>query len=57
MGRLDIHREDQVAPVAFSFAKGTEILEGARASLLEEPVSEVCPEHGAEPGGSELGDL
>lgn len=57
MGRLDIHREDQVAPVAFSFAKGTEILEGARASLPEEPVSEVCPEHGAEPGESELGDL
>lgn len=30
-------REDQVALVAFPFAEGTEILEGARASLLEEP--------------------
>lgn len=30
-------REDQVAVVAFPFAEGTEILEGARASLLEAP--------------------
>lgn len=39
VGRLDIQGtvEDQVALVAFPFAEGTEILEGARASLLEAP--------------------
>lgn len=30
-------REDQVTLVAFPFAEETEILEGARGSLLEEP--------------------
>lgn len=37
--RLDIQGtvEDQVALVAFPFAEGTEILEGAKASLLEAP--------------------
>ena len=55
--RLDIHREDQVAPVAFPFAEGTEILERGRASVLEEPGSEVCPKPGAEPGGWAGGPL
>lgn len=56
VGKLDIHRRDQVASVAFLLAEGTEILVGARASLLEEDLR-FAPKLGAEPGESGLGDL
>lgn len=56
VGRLDIHRRDQVASVAFLLAEGTEILVGVRASLLEEDLR-FAPKLGAEPEESGLGDL
>lgn len=37
--------------MAFPFAEGTEILAEVRASLLEEPASEVCSKPGAGPRG------
>lgn len=47
VGRLDIHRRDQVASVAFLLAEGREILVGVRASLLEEDLR-FAPKLGAE---------
>lgn len=48
VGRLDIHRRDQVASMAFLLAEGREILVGVRASLLEEDLR-FAPKLGAEP--------